>query len=73
MSNSRVSTQEVNMTAKERREWKRLQRLWATSTATKAQMLRCMELDRKAAAAHRAVERAPLKPSTVQFAQCFVG
>lgn len=36
------------MTTKERKEWLRLHRLWATGKATRRQMLRCMELDRKA-------------------------
>jgi hypothetical protein len=36
------------MTATERKEWRRLSRLWAQSRATKSQILRCMELDRKA-------------------------
>jgi len=37
------------MTAKERREHAKLRRLWAAQRATQAQILRCMELDRKAA------------------------
>jgi len=36
------------MTDKELREWDRLSDLWATGKATKAQMLRCLQLDRKA-------------------------
>jgi len=36
------------MTDKERKEWDRLSRLWATGRATKKQILRCMELDRRA-------------------------
>ena len=37
------------MSDKERQEHERLLDLWACRKATKAQMLRCMELDRKAA------------------------
>lgn len=37
------------MSAAERKEWKRLSRLWAHGRATRAQIMRCMELDRKAA------------------------
>jgi hypothetical protein len=37
-----------DVTEKERKELERLHRLWATGKATRAQMLRCMELDRKA-------------------------
>lgn len=36
------------MTPKERKEWERLSRLWACRRATKKQILRCMELDRRA-------------------------
>ncbi len=36
------------MTTKERKEWIRLSRLWAMQKATKKQIERCMELDRKA-------------------------
>jgi hypothetical protein len=35
------------MTGNERRTLERLSRLWATGRATKAQILRCMELERK--------------------------
>lgn len=38
------------MSRAEKREHDRLCRLWATGKATKKQILRCMELDRKAAA-----------------------
>ena len=38
------------MTAKERLEWSRLHRLWATGRATMRQMVRCMDLNRKATA-----------------------
>ena len=37
------------MTSKERNEHARLLALWACLKATKAQILRCIELDRKAA------------------------
>lgn len=37
------------MTAKEEREHARLLRLWATGRATRKQIERCMELDRKTA------------------------
>lgn len=36
------------MSTKERKEHSKLLRLWATRRATRKQMLRCMELDRKA-------------------------
>lgn len=36
------------MSAKERKEHERLTKLWMSRRASKAQMLRCMELDRKA-------------------------
>ncbi|MFM0608663.1 hypothetical protein PQR05_29455 [Paraburkholderia sediminicola] len=35
------------MSQKESSELKKLRTLWATGNATKKQMLRCMELDRK--------------------------
>lgn len=38
------------MTKRERDQWLRLHRLWALGKATGAQMKRCRELDRKAAA-----------------------
>lgn len=37
------------MTKREQAEHARLLRLWATGRATRKQVLRCMELDRKAA------------------------
>lgn len=37
------------MTDKERQEHDKLRELWATQQATRKQILRCMELDRKAA------------------------
>lgn len=37
------------MSDKERNELERLQFLWATRKATKKQILRCMDLERKAA------------------------
>jgi Ser/Thr protein kinase RdoA (MazF antagonist) len=39
----------MNMTQAEIEEWERLSHLWATRRATKKQIMRCMELDRKAA------------------------
>lgn len=36
------------MTTKERKEHIRLGRLWLTKKATKREMIRCLELDRKA-------------------------
>lgn len=36
------------MNARERKEYRRLLRLWATGRATMRQMRRCMELDRRA-------------------------
>ena len=45
------------MTAKERREHRRLQRLWATRRANMKQMLRCIELTGKANAEAREAER----------------
>lgn len=39
------------MTEKERAEHAELRELWATQQATRKQILRCMELDRKAASA----------------------
>lgn len=41
------------MTEKERKEHEKLSRLWATRKATKRQILRCIELSRKAANATR--------------------
>ena len=38
------------LTEKEKTELERLQTLWATQQATKAQILRCMDLERKAQA-----------------------
>lgn len=38
------------MTKKEQQEHARLRQLWATQKASRKQILRCMELDRKAAA-----------------------
>lgn len=45
------------MTKKEQQEHARLRALWATQKATRQQMLRCMELDRKAETEHHAAPR----------------
>jgi len=38
----------MNLTPDEQTEWQRLSLLWVTQRATNKQILRCMELDRKA-------------------------
>lgn len=50
----------MNANRKRAPSHKRLRQLWATGKATKAQMLRCMELDRiaSAAAVSRDLDRA---------------
>jgi hypothetical protein len=42
-----------SLTAKERRELARLSKRWACMKATRAEILRCMELEREEAAAKR--------------------
>jgi len=40
----------LTLNAKELQEWQRLDLLWATQKATKKQILRCLDLSRKAKA-----------------------
>lgn len=54
MNTSQIEAVEVaaargRMNSKEKMEYERLQRAWATGKATKKQIMRCMELDRQVA------------------------